>query len=147
MNDVRKSAEELVVDSLPSGALRLNRCSENACRASSQHMPKIICKGESLISDGGKACDCVFFLLEAKNLATNIGLVELKSNNFNARTIGEKFENVESVVKEVCSKAGVDITGISRYVFAKSHPPIGTAAYVIMVKKAGVRLKRCGDQI
>lgn len=68
------------------------RCSERGtgCNVDLSVLNCIVLKGEELVRHSEKICDC--FIFDYRNTLT-VYLVELKSKNYNAQDITEKFEN------------------------------------------------------
>ena len=85
------------------------KCEENKCNLNLKgYNKKIILKGEKLVGNNCKICDCLIFIPENENLI--IPIVELKSNSYKAESIAEKFSNAMTQCEKVlceCNKNNI----------------------------------------
>ena len=131
---------------VPNHAIIIDQCAEEGCRAVNPSFPHIIIKGESLAATGEKAVDCVFFIDKERSLF--IALVELKRRSYHINDVCEKLANSERHAKAIAGAAGIRKARIQRAVFCTGgHPRVNTAEYVILAKRTGAVLKRCGSAV
>ena len=133
-------------ESLPATAEELGSCRDNNCLADTRTLDAIIIKGESVAANGEKAADCIIFFVHGGRIY--VAIIELKSKTYHASSIVEKVRNSERFARALLLAAGVNAASVIRAVFAKGgHPAVTAPEYVLLVKRGGITLRRCGQSV
>lgn len=124
----------------------VRRCEDRGCCAHTDGLDTLVVKGELVASGGQSAADCIIFVRSGR--AITIVLVELKTRHVRVSSVLEKMANSEAWAKALLKRVGQPPGAVVRAVFARGgFPRVGTAEYVLLTKKGGIRLRRCGMRI
>lgn len=130
------------------------KCEENKCNLNLKgYNKKVILKGEKLVGNSCKICDCLIFIPEKNNLI--IPIVELKSNSYKADSIAEKFSNAMKQCDKVLCECDKNNVKCKFYLIllAKSYESMAEFTKIkdtkISYKNTNypIRCKKCGDSL
>ncbi len=128
---------------------KVDCCTENKCKL---HVDTgknfVILKGELLVNQSKKICDCIIFHDDEK-----IALVELKSHNLDVTDIIEKLTNAGKESSSIATSHGANDPLFFVILLAKSyknyviHDKIQKATVKIQGKSYSILAKKCGDSL